>query len=221
MRLIRQKKVGKKYKRYYAKVIDILTFRRTKMTKQAKTLTTQELRRVLDYISTRKHAARNRAMLLTMFYGGLRVGETASLRFEDVLDSDGKVRKEIRLDADQTKGRQGRVVYVCDKLSKELERYIAQVPSKEPSAKLFYTQKRETDGFSANTLTQLWHYLFRNAGIEGASSHSPRRTFITNLAAKGVGVRVLMNLAGHKHIGTTQAYIDVNDEMLRKAVELI
>ena len=29
---------------------------------QAKTLTPQELRRVLDYVATRKHAARNRAM---------------------------------------------------------------------------------------------------------------------------------------------------------------
>lgn len=28
-----------------------------------------------------------------------------------------------------------------------------------------------------------------------------------------------MTLAGHKHLGTTQRYIDVNDEMLRKAVE--
>jgi integrase/recombinase XerD len=41
------------------------------------------------------------------------------------------------------------------------------------------------------------------------------------LASKGVGVRVLMSLSGHKNISTTQAYIDVNDDMKRKAVELI
>lgn len=58
-------------------------------------------------------------------------------------------------------------------------------------------------------------------GIAGASSHSGRRTFITNLAAKGISVRVLASLAGHKSIATTQRYIDVNDDMKRRAVELV
>lgn len=191
------------------------------MSKQAKTLTAQELRRVLDYIATRRHAARNRAMLQTMYLAGLRVGECAALRYEDVLDGEGKVRSEIRLDAEQTKGRYGRVVFVSEKLRKELSAYIRAVPPSEPTAKLFYTQKKNADGFTANTLCQFFHHLFRSCGIEGASSHSPRRTFITNLADKGVSVRVLQSLAGHRNISTTQAYIDVNDAMKRKAVELV
>ena len=44
---------------------------------QAKTLTAAELRRATDYIATRQHAARNRAMLLTTHLAGLRVGEVA------------------------------------------------------------------------------------------------------------------------------------------------
>ena len=44
------------------------------MAKQAKTLTEKELRRVLDHIATRSHALRNRAMLLTLYYAGMRVG---------------------------------------------------------------------------------------------------------------------------------------------------
>jgi site-specific recombinase XerD len=52
-------------------------------------------------------------------------------------------------------------------------------------------------------------------------SHSGRRSFITTLASKGIGVRVLASLAGHKSIATTQAYIDVNDDMKRAAVELV
>lgn len=62
--------------------------------------------------------------------------------------------------------------------------------------------------------------IHRHAGIEGATSHSGRRSFITTLASKGIGVRVLASLAGHRSIATTQAYIDVNDEMKRAAVEL-
>ena len=58
------------------------------------------------------------------------------------------------------------------------------------------------------------------ATFTGATSHSGRRSFITKLASKGISARVLQELAGHKHLGTTQRYIDVNDDMLRKAVEL-
>jgi integrase/recombinase XerD len=190
------------------------------MSKQAKTLTLAELRRVLDYVATRKHAARNRALLLTTHYAGLRVGEVASLRFNDVVDAGGNIRNEVRLSAAQTKGGIARTVFVNEKLRKELEAYIKLHNPINLQQKFFYSQKKESDGFTANTMTQFFHYLYRRAGIEGASSHSGRRTFITNLASKGVGVRVLMSLAGHKNISTTQAYIDVNDDMKRRAVEL-
>jgi len=44
---------------------------------------------------------------------------------------------------------------------------------------------------------------------------------ITNLADKGVSARVLQSIARHANLSTTQAYIDVNDAMKRKAVELV
>jgi integrase/recombinase XerD len=190
------------------------------MSKQAKTLTAIELRRVLDYTATRKHSTRNRALLMTTFLSGMRVGEVASLRYSDVVDADGAIRTEIRLRAEQTKGHEARIVFVNEKLRKELEAYASTIKVADTSKKFFYSQKRTSDGFSANTLTQFFHYLYRRCGLYGASSHSGRRTFITNLASKGVGVRVLMSLSGHKNISTTQAYIDVNDDMKRKAVEL-
>jgi integrase/recombinase XerD len=206
--------------RMYAVSIAKLWLGKSTMPKQAKTLTEQELRRVLDYIAVRPHALRNRAMLLVTHSAGLRVGEVASLRFEDVVASDGTVRDEILLLPEQTKGHFARLVFINAKLKRELKAYISQYPTTKPGAKLFYSQKREELGFTANTLTQHFHYLYKRAGLVGASSHSGRRTFITNLAAKGVGVRVLMSLAGHRNIGTTQAYIDVNDDMKRRAVEL-
>jgi integrase/recombinase XerD len=191
------------------------------MSKQAKTLTQTELRRVLDYIATRKHAVRNRAVLMTTFLSGMRVGEVASIKYSDVVDSSGAIKAEIRLSAAQTKTKEARVVFVSNKLRRELEVYCRSYKPTNPNRKLFYSQKEKSDGFSANTLTQFFHYLYRRVGIEGASSHSGRRTFITNLANKGIGVRVLMSLAGHHSITSTQAYIDVNDDMKRSAVELI
>jgi len=216
-----KKSVGIKKQRKYTLDIGKLTFRRALMSKQAKVLTAQEIRRVLDYVATRPHAVRNRAMFLTMLYAMLRVKECAALRYEDVLDAEGKVKAEIYLSAEQTKGRKGGTVFVSEKLRKELQAYVKAVPPKELTDKLFYSQKRPVDGWNSNTLCQFFHHLFRECAISGASSHSPRRTGITNLADKGVSVRVLQSIARHANISTTQCYIDVNDAMKRKAIELI
>jgi integrase/recombinase XerD len=178
-----------------------------------------EVKRVLDFIAIKKHAARNRAMFLITLYAGLRVGEVATLRYMDVLGADDEVRDEIRLDASVTKNNVARTVFVNAKLRKELQYYIKLKPYENLADKLFYTQKNE--GFTANTLTQFFMYLYRAAHIDGATSHSGRRTFITTLANKGISVRFLASLVGHKNISTTQCYIDVNDDMKRKAVELV
>ncbi len=166
------------------------------------------------------HSERNRAMLLTMFYADLRVNECAALRYEDVIDAEGKIRAEIRLTPEQTKGCKAGKVFVSEKLRKELQAYVKSVPPKKLTDKLFYSQKRPSEGWNSNTLCQFFHQLFKGVGIEGASSHSPRRTLITNLADKGVSVSVLQSIARHANISTTQAYIDVNDVMKRKAIEM-
>jgi integrase/recombinase XerD len=86
---------------------------------------------------------------------------------------------------------------------------------------LFASQKNSNRGFSPSTLAQHFHYLYKNAKVDGASSHSGRRGFITNLANKGVSVRLLMELVGHSSMSVTQKYIDVNPKMLRASVELL
>jgi len=190
------------------------------MPKQAKTLSKAEVRKVLDFVSTRRHAARNRALVLMTFYAGLRAIEVASLRYGDVLDGAGKIKAELWLSAWQTKGSEGRTVYVNTSLQKELAAYVRAVPSRDPDSRLFYTQKRSGDGFTANTLAQFFHALYRKVGIDGASSHSGRRSFCTNLAAQGVGIRVLMACSGHKSLGAVQRYLDVNTSLVQRAIEL-
>lgn len=196
---------------------------------QAKTLTDKELKRVMATVGTQRHSARNYTMLLLTHWAGMRVGEVAALKIKDVLADDGTIRTELLLKAEQTKGHEARVVVLNEKLRNQIAYYlqytyktkdlVAVAYGAHPTKPLFYTQK--SIGFSAASLTQYFFHLYRDAGFVNASSHSGRRTFITNLANKGVGVRVLMSLAGHKNIGTTQHYIDCNDAMKRAAVELI
>jgi integrase/recombinase XerD len=215
------KKIDLEIQRKYTYRAQNTTFRRAVMSKQAKVLTAQEIRRVLDYVATRPHAARNRAMFLTMLYAMLRVKECAALRYSDVLDAQGRIKTEIYLSAEQTKGSEGNTVFVSERLRKELHAYVETTPPQALSDKLFYSQKDRARGWNSNTLCQYFHYLFRNCAISGASSHSPRRTGITNLADKGVSVRVLQSIARHANLSTTQCYIDVNDAMKRKAIELV
>lgn len=186
---------------------------------QAKVLSGKELRRVLDYVATRPHAARNRSIILLTHWAAMRIGEVASLRVGDVVARNGTIRTEIRLDAARTKGKHARTVYLNDKLRRELAVYVKSLGDAPPTdAPLFATQKRT--GFSANSLCQTVNVIYARAGMEGATSHSGRRTLITTLAQKGVAVRVLAEIAGHRDIRVTQAYIDVNEQMVRAAVDL-
>jgi integrase/recombinase XerD len=171
--------------------------------KQAKSLKTEELKIVLAYIATRRHAVRDRAIVITSFLSGMRAHELASLRLGDVIGEDGRMRDEIALDASQTKGNHARRVFVNSKLKRELGNYIkSSCGDGKSTDPLFRSQKR--GAFNANTTCQLFLNIYAACGIKGASSHSGRRTFITNLASKSVSVRVLAVLAGHSSISTTQ-----------------
>jgi integrase/recombinase XerD len=137
----------------------------------------------------------------------------------DVVNEDGTIKNEIRLSAQQTKGNTARVVFIPQKLKEEILDYLTTRHATLSHIPLFHTDDRI--GFSPNSLCQWFYWTYKRAGIHGASSHSGRRTFITSLANKGISVRVLASLAGHSSIAITQAYIDVNDDMKRNAVELI
>lgn len=187
----------------------------------AKSLTPEELERVLDYINTRPLAARNRVMLLMTVAAGLRVGEVAQLTLGDVLDANGAVRSEIYLAARRVKHGHARTVYVNTRLQQELAAYLATRTHSDLSFPLFPKHRGPRRAFSANTLAQHFHWLYRRAGVTGASSHSGRKTFLTSLASQGVSVFVLAALAGHRSISTTQRYVTVNDDVKRRAVELV
>ena len=188
--------------------------------KQAKVLTKTELSRVIAVIEAGSHAARNKCAFYLTHLAGLRVKEVAALKVADIYDGAGKVHSELILSPDQTKGNSTRSVVLSRKLQKVLAEYYSYLPKQESDFPLIYSQKSYKP-FSPNSLCQVFSRIYIAAGIRGATSHSGRRTFITKLASKGVSAKVLMELAGHKHLSTTQRYIEVNDQMLKEAVELI
>ena len=191
---------------------------------QAKVVSEQELKRALGVISGHRHAQRDRMALLLTHWAGMRVCEVAALTRDKVLGPAGEILEEWRLDSDQTKGSVGRVVYANTKLRKELATYLKANPTPARSDPVLVSQKGRRGprrGFSANTLCQLINGIYREAGIAGATSHSGRRGFITALADHSVGIKTIMELAGHRQLSTTQRYISVTPEQKRRAVDLV
>jgi len=188
---------------------------------QAKSLEEIELKRLLRIVSTGRNGRRNRLVILLGHWAGMRVGEIAALRVKDVINSDLLAKDSINLAAGQTKGNSARTVHLPQKLQDEIDVYMRKLPfTPARDAPLICSQKSR-NGFTANTLCTSVKHWYNLAAIDNGSSHSGRRTFLTKLASKGVSARVLQELAGHKNLATTQRYIDVNDEMKRRAIELI
>ncbi|SCA55417.1 Integrase [Candidatus Terasakiella magnetica] len=187
--------------------------------KQAKVISPTEMRRLLAVVDAGKHPARNRVAIMLSYYAGLRVGEIAALKISDVFGSELNVKDQIQLKAAYTKGNKARVAFVSDKLKREIKSYLKTLSVINADRPFLLTQRNTP--FSPNTLCQLFGKLYGDAGIDGATSHSGRRSFITKLAHSGISPKVIMTLAGHQHLTTTQRYIDVNDEMMREAVEVI
>ena len=128
---------------------------------------------------------------------------------------------EIYLAAERVKHKHARTIYLNTRLQQELTAYLATRSNLSPQLPLFPTHRGPRCAFSPNSLAQHFHYVYKNAGLKNCSSHSGRKTFLTSLASQGVSVFVLASLAGHKSIATTQRYITVNDDVKRRAVELV
>ena len=137
------------------------------------------------------------------------------------MTADGQIKDEVRLLPEMTKGKHARTVFISTRLRQELQQYADIYRRAAPlDCPLFYSQKGVRSGFTANSLTQTIDKLYRGAGLDGETSHSGRRTFLTNLANKGTAIHLLRTLAGHRSISTTATYLYSSPTQLKAAVEL-
>jgi integrase/recombinase XerD len=185
---------------------------------QASVLTDNDVRRVLRIIETTRHADRNRLAFVLSRFAGMRVGEIAALKIGDVSNQFCEPRREIKLASRQTKGPHSRTVVLSERVRKEIAGFLRLHPSPDPNRPLVRSQRG--GAFSSLTLSMLFKDIYEMAGIR-TSSHSGRRTFATRLNEKGVGMRTIQRLMGHKHIGTTALYCEVSEAVMRNAVELV
>jgi integrase len=188
--------------------------------KQAKTLTDAQTARLLRLARCRRYPERDRVILLLSFKAGLRAGEIAGLTWPMVLDARGRIAPVIALRDCVAKRGGGRVIPLHPALRRALI-YLRQVTGAEGAVVL-----SERGGpMRASSLVCWFAALYAEAGFDGCSSHSGRRTFITKAARHvqraGGSIRDVQALAGHRSIVMTQRYIDADSSIQRRLVGML
>lgn len=194
------------------------------LNKQAKMLSEKQQAVVLDHLARTHFPERNQAMFLLSTKAGLRAKEIASLTWSMVMDAEGKISRTIHLTNKASKGAKGgRIIHLHPMLQKALEECLHVHPSPKPENRVIWTQRSQTP--SAQVIVNFFHQLYKELGFEQASSHSGRRTFITNAARKitsvGGSLRDVQYLAGHASLQTTQRYIEHDSDAMKKIITLV
>src|ERR1700761_34630 len=193
------------------------------LAKQAKTLSNAQVKTVLLHLDSSRNPIRNRLIFLLSIKAGLRAKEIAELTWRMVTDAQGEVANEIRLENSASKGKSGGVIAMNSELRQCLMEWRRKSWVVDGKARVIRTERSlATDAGVIVNLIRSW-YL--ELGFEGCSSHSGRRTFITNAARKislvGGSLRDVQALARHSSLSTTQRYIDCDAEAQRRVVDLI
>jgi integrase/recombinase XerD len=189
---------------------------------RAAVLTRAQVRHVFRVARARgRYADRAEAVFALSVGLGLRAKELAALKWADVYEADGKVRPVMHLKAAYTKGAKTRDVFVSSpSLRKVLARYSEErwlMSATASQTALFPSQK---GGYmTPASMARFLKYLYREAGLTSASSHSGRRTLITGLAERGVDLKAIAEIAGHSTIRTTAMYVESNPKRLARILQ--
>ena len=196
----------------------------------ARELTKQEINQVLELIQTKRHAKRDKAILLMCLYAGLTIKEVVNLEICQVISKDGEISEEVTLGDQHTTAGKERVVYLNKKLRKALNDYLCErfntddllpILLTDTKRQLFTTQKSINRGFTANTLAGHLYDLIEEAGIEQASSFSLRKSFAYMITAKVLSPRFMELIDNADDRYAIARSIESNPATLRKVVDLI
>jgi integrase len=189
--------------------------------KRAKILSPDHVQDLLVFAAQTRAPLRNQVLVLLSVKTGLRAGEIANLTWPMVLEPTGEVGRLLELQDQIAKKGSGRIIPIHPELHAALVKLAALTPRlKGPVV------RSERGGPMTSVSIVCWFAkAYRTIGLEGCSSHSGRRTFITRAARlvhkAGGSLRDVQLLAGHRSIQTTQRYIDGDTDAQRKLVSLI
>jgi integrase/recombinase XerD len=193
------------------------------LSKQAKTLTKHQQTAILSFLKTTRQYERNRLIFLLSVRAGLRAKEIASITWSMVTDAEGNIDDCIKLENKASKGSSGGVIWLNDELRLALGAYQAMRTNIDTHERIVRSERGKST--SAQVIVNMFQSWYKKLGYADCSSHSGRRTFITNAARKistvGGSIRDVQMLARHSSLQMTQRYIDADVEAQKKVVQLI
>ena len=182
---------------------------------QAKVLDTNELDLITDYLKT----LNQQFVAKTLRNTGARIGEVVQLRWRDIGED------QILFPATITKRKlKSREVFISLPFRNDLKQWkqywtIYKGRKPTPEDYVFYGRK-EGSHLSTRAFMLALDKALERAKIVGASSHSFRRTQLTQLHRKQVPLNVIKSISGHQSLNTLSLYLQVDDDDKRKASAL-
>ena len=194
--------------------------------KQAKVLTDKQLNAIVSHLANNTRLPeKNLALFLLSQKAGLRSCECSKLLWGDCLNSEGEVGEFIYVRDIVSKGDSGGRTIPLNKMLKDalVNLYEVRRGLVDDSWNVIHSQQNSST--SANSITVWFHNLYKDIGIQGASSHSGRRKFLTDVARKisscGGSIKDVQMLAGHTSVSNTMKYINGSERAKIDVVNLI
>lgn len=157
---------------------------------------------------------RDRTLFGVCLYTACRINEACTLNTQDVYDKKMRVRSEIIFRRHNTKGNlAARAVPVIEELSELLIKY------KPDSRDGFLFPGRHGKGhINSESASRILRETCEITGFEGVSTHSFRRTALTQMSNAGIPLRIIQEVSGHQNLEVLQKYLEVMPEQVRGAV---
>ena len=191
--------------------------------KQAKTFSKKQVDNVSKMLRLNsRNGLRNQTIFLLSVKSGLRAKEIAHLTWKMVLTSDGDVDDVINLTNASSKGNSGRTIPIHKEVKENLISLMdVQKRRRDWDVDNTVVRTERSTSTSPQSIVNMFGGWYKELGLVGCSSHSGRRTFITETSKKislvGGSLRDVQMLVGHSSLQTTQRYIE-GDSLSRKQV---
>ena len=188
-------------------VVGQVPFPKRQPSRLPKVLTADEL--TAFFAAFRK--AKYRALFMTCYAAGLRLGEVCQLRVEDI-DS-----KRMVIRVRNGKGNQERLTVLSPRLLEVLRAYWCLA---KPKVWLFPGIKPERP-VALDTARNVFHRARLEANLPHYTPHSLRHSFATHLLDAGTDLVLIQQLLGHRTIDTTSLYTHVSLARIQQAQSLL
>jgi len=194
--------------------------------KQSKILSNKQIKVMLLHLESTRMPLRNQVIFLLSVKAGLRAKEISQLKWKMLVNPDGDISDAIHLTDIASKGNSGRVVPLNRWIKELLIRHLSNEDKRADfninTSNVITTER--SNHSSPQAIVNIFRTWYKDLGFIGCSSHSGRRTFITNLAKNisfvGGSLRDVQSLAGHSNLQTTQRYIEVNTNCHKELINL-